>query len=54
MKTELTISTGAIDEAASARRREMGKGMGAVSCFSGVVRENDGAAPITARDDESH
>ena len=39
MKTELTISTGAIDEAALAKCREIGKGMGAVICFSGVVRE---------------
>ena len=41
MKTELTISTAAIDEAALAKHREMGKGMGAVICFSGVVREID-------------
>ena len=54
MKTELTISTGAIDEAALARCREMGKGMGAVICFSGVVREIEGDAPITAIDYEAH
>ena len=38
MKMELTISTDAIDEAALAKRREMGDGMGAVICFLGVVR----------------
>ncbi len=54
MKTELTISTGAIDEAALAKCREMGKGMGAVICFSGVVREIEGDAPITAIDYEAH
>ena len=54
MKTELTISTGAIDEAALAKCREMGKGMGAVICFLGVVREIEGDAPITAIDYEAH
>ena len=54
MKTELTISTAAIDEAALAKRREMGKGMGAVIYFSGVVREIEGDAPITAIDYEAH
>ena len=54
MKTELTISTGAIDEAALAKCREIGKGMGAVICFSGVVREIEGDAPITAIDYEAH
>lgn len=54
MKTELTISTGTIDEAALAKCREMGKGMGAVICFSGVVREIEGDAPITAIDYEAH
>ena len=54
MKKELTISTGEIDEAALAKCREMGKGMGAVICFSGVVREIEGDAPITAIDYEAH
>ncbi|HJO53274.1 MAG TPA: molybdenum cofactor biosynthesis protein MoaE [Verrucomicrobiota bacterium] len=54
MKTELTISTGGIDEAALAKCREMGKGMGAVICFLGVVREIEGDAPITAIDYEAH
>ena len=54
MKTELTISTAAIDEAALAKRREIGKGMGAVICFSGVVREIECDAHITAIDYEAH
>ena len=54
MKTELTISTAAINEAALAKRREMGKGMGAVIYFSGVGREIEGTAPITAIDYEAH
>ena len=54
MKTELTISTAAIDEAALAKRREIGKGMGAVIYFSSVVREIEGNAPITAIDYEAH
>ena len=54
MKTELTISTSEIDEAALAKCRKMGKGMGAVICFSGVVREIEGDAPITAIDYEAH
>ena len=32
----------------------MGKGMGAVICFSGVVREIEDGAPITAIDYEAH
>ena len=54
MKTELTISTAAINEAALTKRREMGKGMGAVIYFSGVVREIEGNAHITAIDYEAH
>ncbi len=54
MKTELTISTSEIDEAALAKCRKMGKGMGAVICFSGVVREIEDDAPITAIDYEAH
>ena len=54
MKMELTISTDAIDEAALAKRREMGDGMGAVICFLGVVRGSEGDAPITAIDYEAH
>ena len=48
MKTELTISTDAIDEAALAKRRVMDDGMGAVVCFLGVVRGSEGDALITA------
>lgn len=54
MKMELTISTGTIDEVTLARRREVGNGMGAVICFSGLVREIEGDAPITAIDYEAH
>ena len=32
----------------------MGKGIGAVICFSGVVRETEDGAPITAIDYEAH
>ena len=54
MKMELTISTDAIDEAALAKRREMGDGMGAVICFLGVVGGSEGDASITAIDYEAH
>ena len=54
MKTQLTISIDAIDEAALVKRREMGDGMGAVVCFSGVVRGREGHASITAIDYEAH
>ena len=37
-----------------ARCREMGKGMGAVICFSGVVREIEGDTLITAIDYEAY
>ena len=48
MKTELTISTDAINEPALAKRRVMDDGMGAVVCFLGVVRGSEGDALITA------
>ncbi|MBC8243700.1 MAG: molybdenum cofactor biosynthesis protein MoaE [Verrucomicrobia bacterium] len=54
MKTELTISTDAIDETALAKRRVMDDGMGAVVCFLGVVRGSEGDASITALDYEAH
>ena len=54
MKTELTISIDAIDEAALIKQREIGDGMGAVVCFSGVVRGREGDASITAIDYEAH
>ena len=54
MKTQLTISIDAIDEAALVKRRKMGDGMGAVVCFSGVVRGREGHASITAIDYEAH
>ena len=53
MKTELTISTDAIDETALAKRRVMDDGMGAVVCFLGVVRGSEGDASITALDYEA-
>ena len=54
MKTELTISINAIDEDALAKRREMGDGMGALVCFSGVVRGREGDVSITAIEYEAH
>ena len=54
MKTELTISINAIDEDALAKRREMGDGMGALVCFSGVVRRREGDVSITAIEYEAH
>ena len=54
MKTQLTISIDPIDEAALDKRREMDDGMGAVVCFSGVVRGREGHASITAIDYEAH
>ena len=54
MKTELTISIDAIDEAALIKQREIGDGMGAVVCFSGVVRGREGDTSITAIDYEAH
>ena len=54
MKTQLTISIDPIDEAALVKRREAGDGMGAVVCFSGVVRGREGHASITAIDYEAH
>ena len=53
MKTELTISTDPINEAALAESRAMGDGMGAVVCFLGVVRGSEGDDAITAIDYEA-
>ena len=53
MKTELTISTEPIDEAALAKQRAMDDGMGAVVCFLGVVRGSEGDDAITAIDYEA-
>ena len=53
MKTELTISTDAIDESALAKRREMSSGMGAVVWFMGVVRGSEGDDAISAIDYEA-
>ena len=54
MKTELTISTDPINEAALAESRAMGDGMGAVVCFLGVVRGSEGDDAIIAIDYEAH
>ena len=54
MRTELTISINAIDEDALAKRRDMGDGMGALVCFSGVVRGREGDVSITAIEYEAH
>ena len=48
MKTELTITTDPIDEAALAKSRVMSDGMGGVVCFLGVVRESEGDETIAA------
>ena len=53
MKTELTISTDPINEAALAESRAMGDGMGAVVWFLGVVRGSEGDDAITAIDYEA-
>jgi molybdopterin synthase catalytic subunit len=48
MKRSLTITTSRIDEAALTAQRALALGMGAVVCFSGVVRGTEGAANISA------
>jgi molybdopterin synthase catalytic subunit len=48
MKRELTITKEPIDEAALARTRAISAAMGAVICFSGVVRETEGEEKISA------
>ena len=48
MKTELTITTDPIDEAALAKSRMIGDGMGGVVCFLGVVRGSEGDETIAA------
>ena len=53
MKTELTLSPNAIDEAALAKARSIIDGMGAVVTFAGVVRDREGEAAITGIDYES-
>ena len=48
MKRELSIQTGAIDEASLVARRAMSAGMGAAVYFTGVVRGSEEGAQITA------
>ena len=48
MKTQLTISTERIDEAALISKRQMSLGMGAVINFLGVVRGSEDGKPISA------
>lgn len=53
MKRSLVISPDPIDEAALTAQRKMSAGMGAVICFVGVVRAQEGEAPIEAIDYEA-
>ena len=53
MKRHLIISTDPIDEAALTATREMSDGMGAVICFSGVVRGSEDTNTISAIDYEA-
>lgn len=48
MKSQLTITTGPIDEAALLRQRAMSHGMGAVVYFLGVVRGSEDGTSISA------
>jgi molybdopterin synthase catalytic subunit len=53
MKRSLLISPAPIDEAALVAQRAMSPGMGAVVCFSGVVRGQEEGAAISAIDYEA-
>jgi molybdopterin synthase catalytic subunit len=53
MKRELNITTERIDEARLVASRRMAPGMGAVACFSGVVRGHEAGQPIRALDYET-
>jgi molybdopterin synthase catalytic subunit len=46
MKRDLVIESGPIDEPALVAKREASSGMGAVVCFSGVVRATESGVPI--------
>ena len=48
MKRELTLTTEPIDERRLVAAREYSKGMGAVVCFLGVVREEENGERIAA------
>ena len=53
MKRSLLISTVPIDEATLVAQRIMSSGMGAVVCFSGVVRGQEEGATISSIDYEA-
>src|SRR5688572_33010498 len=53
MRRQLTISSDRIDENALQAERQMSPEMGAVVCFLGVVRDDEGGAPISGIDYES-
>ena len=53
MNRSLTLSPAPIDEAALVAQRAMSTGMGAVVCFSGVVRGQEEDAAISAIDYEA-
>ena len=48
MKRSLTLTAAPLDEAALLARRQMSPRMGAAACFTGVVREVEGDAKISA------
>jgi molybdopterin synthase catalytic subunit len=52
MRRELDITTDKIDEAALLKRRKLLGDMGAVVCFSGIVRGEEDGNPIAALDYE--
>src|SRR5574340_331067 len=53
MRRQLTITTEPMDEAGLLRQRTMSGGMGAVVCFLGVVRGNEGETVISALEYET-
>jgi molybdopterin synthase catalytic subunit len=53
MKRSLLITESEIDEAKFVRQRRMSHGMGAAAYFTGVVRETEGQASISAIDYEA-
>ena len=54
MKTQLTITPDPIDEATLIAKRQLGKNMGAVVIFHGVVRGEEAGESITALDYEAN
>ena len=53
MKRWLQIQTDALDEQALSRAREISRGIGAVVCFLGTVREEESGARISALEYEA-